>query len=436
MSQVYIADLSDHVGETVEVRGWLYNRRSKGKIHFLILRDGSGFAQGIIGKGDVDDDSFDACSSLGAESSIIVQGLVKQDDRAPGGFELGISGIEILQTVEDYPIAKQSSDQSGPGPDFLLDRRHLWLRSKRQHAIMRIRHRIIQSIRNYFDDHDFINVDPPIFTPAACEGTTTLFETPYFDQTAYLTQSGQLYMEAAAQAHGRVYSFGPTFRAEKSKTRRHLTEFWMVEPEIAYATIEDVMDLAESFLQHIVTQVLTRCATDLEALERDTAPLTAITAAPFDRMTYDEVVTRLNAEGHEFTWGEDFGAPDETAIGLWSDRPIMVHRWPRAIKAFYMQPDPNDERLCLGVDVLAPEGKGEIIGGAQRANSLSYLEQQIADHNLPKEAFEWYLDLRRFGACPSAGFGLGLERTVSWITGIDHVRECIPFPRTIYRLTP
>ena len=435
MSQVYISDFSKHVDQEVTVKGWLYNRRSKGKIHFLILRDGSGFAQAIMGKKDVPEEVFEACAGLGQESSVIVKGTVSADDRAPGGYEMHVTGMEILQAVEDYPIAKQSSDQSGPGPDFLLERRHLWLRSKKQHALMRVRNRISKSIRDFFDEREFINVDAPIFTPAACEGTTTLFSTKYFDREAYLTQSGQLYMEAAAQAHGKVYCFGPTFRAEKSKTRRHLTEFWMVEPEIAYATIDDVMDLAEDFLCYIVGRVLESNREDLEVLERDVSKLEAI-QKPFMRISYTEAVERLQKEGHDFEWGGDFGAPDETAIGSWSETPIMVHRWPKDIKAFYMAPDPEDERVVLGVDVIAPEGKGEIIGGAQRAHSLKYLEDQIAHHDLPMEAFEWYLDLRRFGGAPSAGFGLGLERTVAWISGVEHVRECIPFPRTIYRIQP
>ena len=435
MGQVYIADFKDHVGEEVTVKGWLYNRRGKGKIQFLILRDGSGFAQGVMGKADVPEETFDACLLLGSESSVVVTGSVHADDRAPGGFELKINGVEILQAVDDYPIAKIGGEEKAPGPDFLLERRHLWLRSKKQHALMRVRHRIMMAIREFFDRRGFINVDAPIFTPAACEGTTTLFSTKYFDTQAYLSQSGQLYMEAAAQAHGKVYCFGPTFRAEKSKTRRHLTEFWMIEPEIAYATIEDVMDLAEDFLTDITGAVIEHNRADLETLERDIAKLAAL-EKPFLRMTYDDVVKRLNDEGEAITWGEDFGAPHETKIGSWSEQPVMVHRWPRGIKAFYMAPDPEDDRLCLGVDVIAPEGKGEIIGGAQRAHDLKYLEDQIAAHDLPKEAFEWYLDLRRYGAAPSAGFGLGFERTVGWISGVEHVRECIPFPRTIYRIQP
>ncbi|MFT7618094.1 MAG: asparaginyl-tRNA synthetase [Planctomycetota bacterium] len=435
MSQVYLCDLKDHVDEEVEIKGWLANRRSKGKLHFLTVRDGSAFTQGIMSKKEVTEEEFDLCGRVGIESSIIVRGKVSADDRAPGGFELHVTGVDLVNEAVDYPIAKQSGDQTGPGPDFLLDRRHLWLRSTKQHAIIRVRNRIIKAIRDFFDDRDFINVDAPIFTPAACEGTSTLFETKYFDNQAYLTQSGQLYMEAAAMAHGRAFCFGPTFRAEKSKTRRHLTEFWMIEPEIAYAKLDDVMQLAEEFLCYIVQDVLAKNRADLEVLDRDISKLENITG-PFLKMTYTEAVERLQKEGHDFEWGKDFGAPDETAIGEWSDKPIMIHRWPKGIKAFYMAPDPEDDRVVLGVDVIAPEGKGELIGGAQRADSLEYLESQIEAHGLPKDAFEWYLDLRRFGGCPTGGFGLGLERCVAWITGTDHVRECIPFPRTIYRINP
>ena len=435
MSRTYLCDLKDHVDQEVEIDGWLANRRSKGKLHFLTIRDGSAFCQAIMSKKEVPEQDFDICGRIGIESTIKIRGKVSADDRAPGGFELHVTGADLINDVQDYPIAKQSDDQSGPGPEFLLERRHIWLRSKKQHAILRVRNRISKAIRDFFDDRDFINVDAPIFTPAACEGTSTLFETKYFDTQAYLTQSGQLYMEAAAMAHGRVFCFGPTFRAEKSKTRRHLTEFWMVEPEIAYATLDDVMKLSEDMLCYIVDEVMAKNSADLETLERDVSKLEAI-KPPFMRISYGEAVERLNAEGHEFEWGNDFGAADETAIGGWSDKPIMVHRWPKDIKAFYMAPDPEDERVVLGVDVIAPEGKGEIIGGAQRAHDLGYLEQQIKAHQLPMEAFEWYLDLRRYGNISSAGFGLGLERTVAWITGTEHVRECIPFPRTIYRINP
>jgi asparaginyl-tRNA synthetase len=440
MSRVYIQDFKDHVGEEVTVEGWLHNRRTQGKLHFLTVRDGSGFAQMVMVKKVVGDETFDLFDGIGQESSIRVTGTVQADDRAPGGFEVKVAGAELVNGADGYPITKQSHDQEGPGPDFLLERRHLWLRSRKQHALLRVRNRIAKTIRDFFDERDFMNVDAPIFTPAACEGTSDLFETKYFDSTAYLTQSGQLYMEAACYAHGRVFCFGPTFRAEKSKTRRHLTEFWMVEPEIAYASLEDVMQLAQDFIDRIITEVIERNAADLETLERDLEPLKAA-LGEFPRISYTECIERLQADEelmakHPIEWGADFGAPHETAIGSWFEKPVMVHRWPKEIKAFYMEPDPENPKVVLGVDVIAPEGKGEIIGGAQRASSLKYLEDQIAAHDLPKEAFEWYLDLRRFGGVPTAGFGLGLERTVAWIAGVDHIRECIPFPRTIYRITP
>ena len=435
MSQTYIADFKNHDGQEVVVRGWLYNKRSKGKLHFLILRDGSGYCQAVVGQQDVPAEVFELCGKIGQESSLTATGTVRADARAPGGFELQIKAIEVHQNVADYPIAKIGEEAEGPGADYLLERRHLWLRSKKQHAVIRVRSRIEKAIRDFFDDRGFTLVDSPVFTPSACEGTTTLFEVKYFEDKAYLTQSGQLYVEAAAQAHGKVYCFGPTFRAEKSKTRKHLTEFWMVEPEIAYATLDDIMKLAEEFMCHIIRDVVAKNRTDLEALGRDVAKLEAVTP-PFPRISYTDVVERLNKEGHAFPWGEDFGAPEEAVIGSWSAKPVMVHRWPKDIKAFYMAPDPENPKVVLGCDVIAPEGKGEIIGGAQRAHSLEYLEAQIAHHGLPKEAFEWYLDLRRYGAAPSAGFGMGLERMTAWVTGVEHVRECIPFPRTIYRIYP
>lgn len=433
--QTYIADFSRFVGQEVTVKGWLYNKRSKGKLHFLILRDGSGLCQAVVGQNDVSPETFELCGKIGQESSITVVGLVKAEPRSPGGHELLLKSIVVHQNVEDYPIAKVGDDKSAPDVDFLLERRHLWLRSKRQHAVIRVRSRVAKAIRDFFDDRGYINVDAPVFTPAACEGTTTLFEVKYFEDKAYLTQSGQLYAEAGAQAHGKVYCFGPTFRAEKSKTRKHLTEFWMVEPEIAFATLDDVMALAEEFICYLVAEVLKKNRADLEALERDISKL-EIVKGPFLRISYDDTVKRMNAEGHAFPWGEDLGAPEEAIIGTWSDKPVMVHRWPKDIKAFYMAPDPENPKVVLGVDVIAPEGKGEIIGGAQRAHSLDYLLAQIKQHNLPMEAFQWYLDLRRYGACPSAGFGMGLERFVAWVTGVEHVRECIPFPRTIYRIYP
>ncbi len=431
MNGTRIADLGDHVGDEVTILGWLYNRRSKGKLHFLILRDGSGLCQAVAFKGKVDDDLFESLGRLSQESSVIVRGTVKRDDRAPGGFEIGVIDATVVHEAEEYPIAKQAH-----GTDFLLTNRHLWLRSRRPYATLRVRHTVIRAIRDFFDDRGFTLVDAPVFTPSACEGTTTLFEVDYFDdEKAYLTQSGQLYMEAAAMAFGKAYCFGPTFRAEKSKTRRHLTEFWMVEPEIAYADLDDVIALGEEMLCEIVARVLDKNAEELEILERDTAPLEAI-RAPFPRVHYDDAVRALNDGGIEFEWGGDFGAPDEDFLSRQSDRPTIVHRFPAAIKAFYMKRDPEDERLSMSVDFLAPEGYGEIIGGGQRAEDLGYLQEQIVKHGLPEEAFKWYFDLRRYGSVPHGGFGLGVERTVAWICGTEHVRECIPFPRMLYRIYP
>jgi asparaginyl-tRNA synthetase len=430
MRQTYVADLSKHVGSEVVVRGWLYNRRSAGKIHFLQIRDGSGIVQGIVVRGDVDEAVFDRCRNLPQESSLVVRGTVRQDERAPGGFELQISDVEVCQVAEAYPITPKEHSTG-----FLMAHRHLWLRSRRQHAILRVRAAVVRAIRDFFDERGFLLVDAPVFTPSACEGTTTLFEVGYFDDKAYLTQSGQLYMEAAAMAHGRVYCFGPTFRAEKSKTRRHLTEFWMVEPEVAFARLEDVMDLAEGLVCFVTERVLERCGEDLRILERDTASLERV-KPPFPRVHYDEAVRMLREEGHDFEWGGDFGAPDETAISSRFDRPVMVHRFPAAIKAFYMKQDPEDDRLSLSVDVLAPEGYGEIVGGGERADDLAYLERKIEEHGLPREAFEWYLDLRKYGSVPHGGFGLGVERTVAWMCGVEHLRECIPFPRMLYRIYP
>lgn len=426
-----IRKLGEHVGARVELRGWLYKIRGKGKIAFLHLRDGTGIVQVILKKDAVGEDAMKAAKEAGQEASLKIRGTVRADDRAPGGFEVEADDVEIVSPATDeYPIALQEH-----GVDFLLSKRHLWLRSSKQHAVIRIRSEVIQSIRDFFYERDFTNVDAPIFTPAACEGTSNLFKVDYFDDEAFLSQSGQLYMEAAAMAHGKVYCFGPTFRAEKSKTRRHLTEFWMVEPEIAYGTLDDVMDLSEEFLEYVVGRVLERCPTELKTLERDLEPLKRV-QRPFPRISYDEAVKILHDKGVEFTWGDDFGAPDETVISENFDRPVLIHRYPAAIKAFYMKRDPEDERLALGVDVIAPEGVGEIIGGGERATDLDYLLAQIAAHKLPQESFEWYLDLRRYGAVPHGGFGLGLERTVAWICGREHVREAIPFPRTIYRKEP
>ncbi len=435
--QVRVADLRHHVGEEVTVKGWLYNARSSGKILFPQVRDGSGIVQCVVVKSAVRPEVWETLDRLGQESSLVVRGRVREDARAPGGYEIDVVDAEVVQAATGYPITPKEH-----GIEFLLDHRHLWIRSRRQHAILRVRHTVVRAVRDFLDSEGFILCDAPILTPAACEGTTTLFEVNYFeDEKAYLTQSGQLYNEATAAAFGRVYCFGPTFRAEKSKTRRHLTEFWMVEPEMAYATIDDVMELSERFLTAIVARVLDERREELKTLERDTTPLERI-APPFPRLHYDEAV-RLLQQGYEsgalatrFEWGGDFGAPDETYLSQQFDRPVMVHRFPAAVKAFYMARDPERPELALGVDVLAPEGYGEIIGGGERATSLEFLEEQIRAHDLPRDAFEWYLDLRRYGSVPHAGFGMGIERCVAWLCGVEHVRETIPFPRMLYRLRP
>jgi asparaginyl-tRNA synthetase len=431
MSRVYIEDLAKHIGEVVTLRGWLYHKRSSGKVRFLLLRDGTGVVQGVMVKGVVSDDLFAQFDVLTQESSFSMTGKVRKEDRAPGGYEMEVSGVEVISVAHEYPITPKEH-----GIEFLADRRHLWLRSSRQHAILRVRHRMIKAIRDFYDGRGFVLVDSPILTPAACEGTSTLFETDYFDLgKAYLTQSGQLYAEAGAMAFGKVYCFGPTFRAEKSKTRRHLTEFWMVEPEVAFNDLNDNMDLAEEFLEYIVQTVLKECDRELKALERNTTLLQNV-KRPLPRISYDEAVEILKKNGINFEWGNDLGGTDETVISQQFDRPVMVHRYPAAVKAFYMKRDPNNPNVALAVDVLAPEGYGEIIGGSQREDDLEALLSRIKEHHLPQEAFEWYIDLRRFGTVPHAGFGLGVERTVGWICGLDHVRETIPFARMIYRNTP
>jgi asparaginyl-tRNA synthetase len=431
MQKTYIKDLSQYVGQEVTLSGWLFNKRSGGKIKFLVLRDGSGYLQCVYFKGNVSEDVFNLADRIGQESSIEVTGKVKAEPRAPGGYELDATGLILISEAHDYPITPKDH-----GIEFLMDNRHLWLRSSKQVAILKIRHRIVKAIRDFFDDRGFTLMDPPILTPAACEGTSTLFETEYFDLgKAYLTQSGQLYAEAGAMALGKVYTFGPTFRAEKSKTRRHLTEFWMVEPEVAFNTLDDDMDLAEEFLEYIVQTILKEKKEELKVLERDTSILEKV-VRPFPRISYNEAVEILKKNGVDFQYGNDLGATDETIISNQFDRPVMVHRYPSAVKAFYMKRDPENPDLALAVDVLAPEGCGEIIGGSQREDNYDLLLARIQEHNLPQEAFEWYLDLRRFGSVPHAGFGLGLERTVGWICGLDHVRETIPFPRMIYRNTP
>jgi asparaginyl-tRNA synthetase len=429
--QVYIKDIAHHVGTEVTLKGWLYNIRSSGKLLFPQIRDGSGLIQGVIFKKAVSEAIWQTAGALTQESAIIVRGTPRADERAPGGYELDITDLQLVHLAENYPITPKEH-----GIEFLMDHRHLWLRSRRQHAILRIRAEIIRAVRDFLDDDGFILCDTPIFTPAACEGTTTLFECDYFDdQKAYLTQSGQLYNEATAMAFGKVYCFGPSFRAEKSKTRRHLTEFWMVEPEIAFATLEDIMDLSERFLCFIVQRVLEKRQEELKILERDISKLAGI-VPPFPRLQYDEAVAQLQAGGIEFEYGGDFGAPDETFLSEKHDKPLMVHRYPAQVKAFYMERDAIRPDLSLSVDVLAPEGYGEIIGGGQRMASLDQLREQIAAHELPESAFDWYLDLRKYGSVPHSGFGMGIERCVTWICGIEHLREAIPFPRMIYRLKP
>lgn len=427
----YIEELPQRQGQSVTIRGWLHNKRSSGKIRFLLVRDGTGIVQGVLVRGQLPDADFEQFDQLTQESSLIIQGRVRADARAPGGFELEVTHLQPLQIAADYPISPKEH-----GVAFLLEHRHLWLRSPRQQAILRIRDEIIRACRDFFAQRGFILIDTPIFTPAACEGTSTLFQTDYFNQrTAYLSQSGQLYLEAAAMALGKVYCFGPTFRAEKSKTRRHLTEFWMAETEVAFAELEDIMLLAEDLLCYLVARTLERRVSELQTLERDLEPLRAV-QAPFPRLSYTEARQRLHAVGQELPWGQDLGAADETMLSKMFDRPLMVHRYPRECKAFYMKTDPPDPRLALCVDILAPEGYGEIIGGSQREDDLETLLARLEEHRLPREPFEWYLDLRRYGSVPHSGFGLGIERTVAWLCGLKHVREAIPFPRLLDRLYP
>jgi asparaginyl-tRNA synthetase len=434
-----ISEIGKYDGQTVTIRGWLYNLRESGKLLFPQFRDGSGVIQGVVPKNAVTPEVFDAIKGLTQESSVIVEGKVRADKRAPGGYELDVSGVQVLQRVSEsdpYPISPKEH-----GVEFLMEHRHLWVRSQRQASILRVRAEIIKAARDFFDEHGFTLTDPPILTPAACEGTSTLFPVDYFDEQAFLTQSGQLYIEATAMALGKVYSFGPTFRAEKSKTRRHLTEFWMVEPEVAYAELADLMDLAEGLISFLVKRCLERRRSDLHIIGRDLTKLEKI-EAPFPRITYDEAAKMLqdaHANGvleNKFEWGGDLGSPDETYISSQFDKPVMVHRYPAKVKAFYMEPDPQRPDLALCVDVLAPEGYGEIIGGSQRMASYELLVQRIREHGLPEEAFKWYLDLRKFGSVPHGGFGMGIERAVAWICGLEHVRETIPFPRMLSRLYP
>jgi asparaginyl-tRNA synthetase len=427
----YVEDLKKYVGQEVTLKGWLYNMASKGKLHFLQVRDGTGVVQCVVFLKDVPENVFKTAGELKQEASIIITGVVREDARSPIGVEIGVKDLQLVaQPVADFPISPKEH-----GTAFLMEQRHLWLRSRKQVAVLRVRHEIIRQIRNYFDSHGFVLMDAPIFTPNACEGTTNLFEVEYFDQKAYLTQSGQLYGEAGAMALGRIYTFGPTFRAEKSKTRRHLTEFWMVEPEVAYMDLAGDMDLAEDFLVSVVQGVLANKKQEVQILERDLTKLERV-QKPFPRIRYEEAIEILHKKGKEAKFGDDFGADEETAISEEFDRPVMIHRYPAAIKAFYMKRDPEDPRVALALDVIAPEGYGEIIGGAQREDDLHTLEERIKEHNLPREAFEWYLDLRRFGSVPHAGFGLGVERTVQWICGLHHVRETIPFPRMMGKIEP
>jgi len=430
MTVARINRISEFEGQTVQLNGWVYNSRRSGKIGFLMFRDGFGIIQCIVAKNDVGEDQFEVFKSLTQESSLSVIGEVVKNDRAPGGFEMVVSELTVHQLSSEYPITPKEH-----GTDFLMNHRHLWLRSKRQYAILKVRHEIIKAVRDFFDSNDFTLCDSPIFTPNAAEGTSTLFGTDYFGNTAYLAQTGQLYGEAAAMAVGRHYNFGPTFRAEKSKTRRHLTEFWMVEPEIAYCNIDEDMDWAERLILFIIERVLENRKNELEVLERDLEKLKQI-KAPFPRVSYTECVDLLNKGGIDFKWGDDFGAPEETFIGEQYNQPVMVHRFPSAIKAFYMKRDPENDKVVLGMDVLAPEGFGEIIGGSERETEISLLEDRIKDEELNQADYEWFLDLRRFGSVPHSGFGMGIERVVAWICNLPHVRETIPFPRTIGRLYP
>jgi asparaginyl-tRNA synthetase len=430
LGRAYIADIGQYADQEVTLRGWLYNKRSSGKLQFLLVRDGTGTIQCIVAKQDVSAKVFERAEQLTQESSLIITGKVNEDKRAPGGYELHTNDLQVRQIAPEYPISPKEH-----GIDFLMDHRHLWLRSSLQHAILRIRHAVIRACREFLDNLDFILLDAPIFTPAACEGTTTLFETDYFGSKAYLTQSGQLYMEAGAMAFGKVYCFGPTFRAEKSKTRRHLTEFWMLEPEVAYADLSDNMDLAEGLVEYVVQRVLETNEADLKILDRNLEPLKSV-VRPFPRIEYDDAVKILEESGADFQYGNDFGGGDETIISSKFDRPVMVTHYPAEVKAFYMKNDPQRTDKVLCVDMLAPEGHGEIIGGGQREDDLDTLLSKIRKHDLPKEAFEWYIDLRRYGTVPHSGFGIGIERTVGWICGLKHIREAIPFPRTMARLYP
>jgi asparaginyl-tRNA synthetase len=429
---VYIARLKAHAGQPVELRGWVHNTRSGGKIRFLILRDGTGYLQCVASAADVSAGDFETLGSLTQESSVVVTGTPREDKRAPGGVELTLSSVRVVARAEGFPITPKEHSST-----FLLDHRHLWLRSRKQHVALSVRHHTVSAIRDYLNSHGFVNLDTPIFTPNACEGTSTLFETDYFGDKAYLSQSGQLYNEATAAAFGKVYSFGPTFRAEKSKTRRHLTEFWMVEPEVAFMELPELMDLCEDFFCYVIARVLESCGTEIrEILERDTTKLEAAMKRPFPRIHYKDAAKFLLEKGLPFEVGGDFGAPDEAALTEAHATPIFVHHFPTQVKAFYMEPDPQEPEYCLSVDMLAPEGYGEVIGGGQRMAELDLLEKRIKEHDLPRAAFEWYLDLRKYGTFPHSGFGMGVERAVSYLCGLQHLREAIPFPRMLNRLSP
>ena len=430
MENTYLSGIADYKDQEATFNGWVYNTRSVGKIWFLILRDGTGMTQCVVTRDNTTDDIFNLEKSLTQESSVSVTGVVKKEPRSVGGHEILVKNIVVHQVAEKYPITPKEH-----GTSFLMDHRHLWIRSKKQHAILKIRHQVVKACRDFLDNNGFILIDAPIFTANACEGTSNLFAVDYFERSAYLTQSGQLYSEATAASFGKVYCFGPTFRAEKSKTRRHLTEFWMVEPEMAYYNLDDNMNLAEQFVEYIVQSCLKHCQPELKTLERDISKLENV-KAPFPRITYDEAAKTLEDQGSDFTYGSDFGGTDETIISDQYDKPVMVHHWPAEVKAFYMKRDAENDNLALGLDMLAPEGYGEIIGGGQREDDLATLESRIKEHDLDMKDFGWYLDLRKYGSVPHSGFGLGIERTVAWITGIKHIRETIPFPRTIYRLDP
>ncbi len=427
---VHVRDLGAHEGEEVSLRGWVYHRRDIGRIRFVVMRDGTGYVQGVVVAKEVTPDVFEAAGALTQESSFAMKGRVRKEPRAPGGYELNVTALEPLHVADEYPISPKEH-----GIDFLMDNRHLWLRSSRPHAVLRIRSDVCKAIRDFFDERGYVLIDSPIFTPAACEGTSTLFETDYFGEKAYLTQSGQLYLEPACMAFGKVYCFGPTFRAEKSKTRRHLTEFWMVEPEVAFMDLEGLLQLSEDFLMYIIDRVLDRRREDLRVLERDISRLEAV-SRPFPRITYDEAAALLKSKGLDFQYGSDFGGTDETVLSGLNASPLMVTHYPIATKAFYMQPDAESGEKALCVDVLAPEGYGEIIGGSQRIHDYDLLHRRIRENGLPEEAFRWYLEIRKYGTVPHSGFGMGIERTLTWLCGLHHLRECIPYPRTLGRIYP